>query len=117
MTGPYSLSMTYATIFVALVLAACIVRIVYLNSEIKALDIGAKKFLNQVEIWRTTSVKGRVALTHEAPKEIQEAQTEYEWAINAQDSKKESRAIWLGAAAMSFIALVTAIVEVSRNSY
>lgn len=109
--------MTYATIFVALVLALCITRIYFLNSEIKALDKAGKKFSHEVEAWRSASAKGGVAVTHEIPKEVQEAQTEYEWATNARDSKKESRTIWFGAAALALIALITAIVELSRNSY
>lgn len=109
--------MLYATIFVALILASCIVRIYFLNSEIKELDAGASKFLSRVEDWALTSAKGGVAVTHEMPKEVQEAQTEYEWAINARDSKKESRTIWLGASAMALIALVAAIVELSQDSY
>lgn len=92
-------------------------RIYFLNSEIKELDIGAKKFLSRVENWAATSAKGGVAVTHEMPKEVQEAQTEYEWAINARDSKKESRTIWIGASAMALIALVAAIVELSQDSY
>lgn len=90
-------------------------RIYLLNSEIKELDAGAKKFLSRVETWASTSAKGGVAVTHEVPREVQEAQTEYEWAINARDSKKESRTIWLGASAMALIALVAAIVELSEN--
>ena len=109
--------MIYAPVFVALILALCIARIVFLNKEASALDEASSKFQNIVETWRSTSIKGGVAVTHEVPKEIQEAQTEYEWAMNARDSKKESRTIWLGAALMALIALVTAIVELSRNSY
>ncbi len=109
--------MLYATIFVALILVSCTVRIYFLNSEIKELDIGAKKFLSRVENWASTSAKGGVAVTHDVPKDVQEAQTEYEWAINARDSKKESRTIWLGASAMALIALVAAIVELSHDSF
>jgi len=111
----YSLSMVYATIFVALVLIACLARIYFLNAEIKDLDEGAKKFLNRVDNWISTSAKGEVAVTHEMPKEIQEAQTEYEWALNARDSKKESRTMWLGASAMALVALVAAIIELFQN--
>lgn len=109
--------MLYATIFVALILVSCIVRIYFLNSEIKELDVGAEKFLSRVENWASTSAKGGVAVTHEMPKEVQEAQTEYEWAINARDSKKESRSIWIGASAMALIALVAAIVELSQDFF
>lgn len=109
--------MTYATIFVALVLALSIARIYFLNSEIKVLDLAGEEFLSRVDMWRTTSAKGGVAVTHEMPREIQEAQTEYEWATNARDSKKESRTIWFGASAMALIALVAAIVELSGDSY
>jgi hypothetical protein len=49
------------------------------------------------------------------PKEIQEAQTEYEWAVNARDSKKESRTIWLGASAMALVALIAAIIELAQS--
>jgi hypothetical protein len=109
--------MIYATIFVALILALCLARIFYLNSEIKELNLAGEKFGHQVEAWQAMSAKGGVAVAHEMPKEIQEALTESEWAINARDSKKESRTIWLGASAMALIALVTAIVELSQNSY
>ena len=109
--------MVYATIFVALILALCIVRIVYLSKEIKTLEVATAKFQNVLQTWQSTSIKGGVAVTHEMPLEIQEAQTEYEWATNARDSKKESRTIWLGAALVAVIALVTAIVELSQNSY
>ncbi len=103
--------MAYATILVALVLVACLVRIYFLNSEIKELENGAGKFLSRIENWKSTS--GAVA--QEMPKEVQEAQTEYEWAVNARDSKKESRTIWLGATAMALVALVAAIVELSQS--
>ena len=109
--------MIYATIFLALILALCIVRIYYLNSEVKTLNLAGEKFSRQVEVWRAMSPKGGVAVVHEMPKEIQEALTESEWAINARDSKKESRTIWRGASLMVLIALVTAIVELSHNSY
>ena len=82
--------MIYATIFVALILIFCIVRIYFLNSEIKELDLAASKLSNE---------------------------TEREWASNARDSKKESRTMWLGASAMALVALVTAIVELAENSY
>lgn len=109
--------MIYATIFVALILALCIARIFFLNSEIKVLDLAGEKFAIRVEEWRATSAMGGAGVLHEMPKEIQEAETESEWAINVRDSKKESRTIWLGASAVALIALVTAIVELSQNSY
>jgi hypothetical protein len=109
--------MIYATIFLALILLLCIARIYFLNSEVKELDRAGEMFASQVETWRQASAKGGVAVVHEMPKEIQEALTESEWAINARDSKKESRTIWLGASVMALIALVTAIVEMSQNSY
>lgn len=107
--------MAYATILIALIFIACLVRIYFLNSEIKDLDQGAKKFLSRVENWASNSAKGGVAVVHEMPKEIQEAQTEYEWAVNARDSKKESRTIWLGASAMALVALIAAIVELTQS--
>lgn len=81
------------------------------------MELAREKFASQVEAWHATSAKGGVAVAHEMPKEIQEALTESEWAVNARDSKKESRTIWLGASVMVLIALVTAVVEMSQNSY
>lgn len=107
--------MIYATILVASILIACLVRIYFLNAEIRELDVGARRFLDRVEGWVATSAKGGVAVTHEMPKEVQEAQTEYEWAVNARDSKKESRTIWLGATVMALVALVAAIVELFQS--
>jgi hypothetical protein len=117
MGEPYSLNMIYATIFLALILILCIARIYFLNSEVKELEIAAGKLSNRIDQWSSGTEKGGVAVTHEMPKEIQEAQTELEWATNARDSKKESRTIWLGASAMALIALVAAIIELSQNSY
>lgn len=79
--------------------------------------MASSKFSSAIESWRSTSPKGGVAVTHEMPKEIQEALIEYEWASNARDSKKESRTIWLGAAVVVLLALGTALVELSHNSY
>lgn len=109
--------MTYATIFVALILVLCIVRIIFLNREIKTLDAASSKFSGVVEGWRSSSLRGGVAVAHDMPKEIQEALTEFEWVSNARDSKKESRTIWVGAAVVVLIALGTAVVELSHNSY
>lgn len=109
--------MTYATIFVALILVLCIARIIFLNREIKTLDVASAKFSAVVDSWRTSSLKGGVAVAHDMPKEVQEALTEFEWASNARDSKKESRTIWVGAAVVVLIALGTAVVEISHNSY
>lgn len=82
--------MIYATIFLALALVFCIVRIYFLNLEVKELDLAGRTLPNE---------------------------TEREWATNARDSKKESRTIWFGASAMALIALIAAIVELSQNSY
>ena len=109
--------MTYASIFVALILASCIARIIFLNREIKTLDAASAKFSAIVEGWRSSPLRGGVAVDHDMPKEIQEAFTEFEWASNASESKRESRTIWIGAAAALLIALGTAVVEISHNSY
>lgn len=109
--------MIYATILLALILALCIARIYFLNTEVKALDDAGEKFASQVESWRDSSAKGGVAVVHEMPKEVQEALTESEWANNARDSKKESRTIWMGASLMVLIALITSIVEMAQNTY
>jgi hypothetical protein len=90
MEQPYSLSMIYATIFLALTFILCIVRIYFLNSEVIELDLAGRTLPNE---------------------------TEREWATNARDSKKESRTVWLGASAMALIAFVAAIVALSQNSY
>ncbi len=82
--------MIYATIFLAVIFILCIARIYFLNLEVKELDLAGGTLANE---------------------------TEREWATNARDSKKESRTIWLGASAMTLIALVAAIVELSQNSY
>ncbi len=109
--------MIYTTILLALIFVLCLARIHFLNSEVKELDLAGRKLSAQIDHWSSGAAKGGVAVTHEAPVEIQEVQTEYEWATNARDSKKESRTIWLGASAMALIALVAAIVELSQNSY
>ena len=109
--------MTYATVLVAVLLALCIARIFFLTRESRTLELASTKFKITVDSWASSSTRSTAVATTEIPTEIQEAQTEYEWAINARDSKRESRTIWLGAAFMLSIALVTAIIELSRNSY
>lgn len=96
----YSLVMIYTTILVALLLVFSIARIVYLNTEIRTLELAGEKLQARLE-----------------SKNDPEAETEHEWATNARDSKKESRTIWLGCAIMSLIALVAAIVELLTNSF
>jgi hypothetical protein len=109
--------MIYATIFLALILILCIARIYFLNSEVKELELAAGRLSNKIDQWSFGAAKDGIAVTHEMPREIQEARTELEWATNARDSKKESRTIWLGASGMALIALVAAIIELSHNSY
>lgn len=93
----------------------CLARIALLNREIKTLNTASSEFSARVEGCRSSPLKCGVAVEHEMPKEVQEALTEYDWAINARDSKKESRTIWVGAVAVLLIALGTAVVEISHN--
>lgn len=118
----YSLFMIYATILVAALLAIAIARIIFLNSEIKTLDTAAVKFHTLVgseearyPIDYTTS-ETYAASIEKLPKELQEAETEYAWAMNARDSKKGSRTIWYGCALLLLVALGAASVELIRNS-
>ena len=106
--------MIYAAIMLAIVIFSAIARILYLNKEVKELNKAAKRFGKVVDVWRDSALKGGVAVSHEAPKEVQEAQTEHEWAINARDSKKESRTIWWGVIVLSAVGLVTAIFEMTK---
>ncbi len=78
--------MIYATILLALIFTLCLARIHFLNLEVKELDLAGRKLSAQIDHWSSGAAKGGVALTHEAPIEIQEVQTEHEWATNARDS-------------------------------
>lgn len=107
--------MVYATILVALILIFCLVRIYFLNSEIRDLDKGASDFLHRIQSWQAAVSIRAETVTSEVPKDVQEAQTEYEWAINARDSKKESRTIWFGASALALVALIAGIVALVQK--
>lgn len=107
--------MIYATIFVALILIFCLVRIYFLNSEIRDLDKGAGDFLRRIQTWQSSVTSRSETSTIEVPKDVQEAQTEYEWAINARDSKKESRTVWFGASVLALVAFIAAIVALIQK--
>lgn len=108
--------MILATIVLSVLFLLTLLRILSISKEVKELDVASASFGKTVQSWRESSGNAENTLSPETPKEVQEAQTEFEWAINARDSKKESRSIWLGASALSLIALGTAIVELLKNS-
>ncbi|MEK6648038.1 MAG: hypothetical protein AABY37_01835 [Actinomycetota bacterium] len=114
--------MIYATILVAALLAISIARILFLNAEIKTIDMAGVKFHALIASWEAqypidyTTPETYAASKEKMPKELAEAETEYAWATNARDSKKESRTIWYGFALLSLVALVTASIELIRNS-
>lgn len=107
--------MIYATIFVALILIFCLVRIYFLNSEVRELEKGAGDFLRRIQTWQSSMTSRSETSTSEMPKDVQEAQTEYEWAINARDSKKESRTVWFGASLLALVAFSAAIVALVQK--
>lgn len=115
--------MIYATILVAVLLVISIARIVFLNSEIKTIDTAGVKFHALIASWEAqypidyTTPETYAASKEKMPKELQEAETEYAWATNARDSKKEGRTIWYGCALLSLIALIAALVELMRSSH
>ena len=95
--------MIYATIAVALLFGISIGRIFSLNKEIKELDAAGRKFHKVVDSKNDGSVAS------------QEAETEYEWATNARDLKKESRTVWSGFALLFIIAMIAGIIEGLRT--
>ena len=91
--------MTYGVVFLAILSAAGVARIVMLNSEIKTLIVATEKF-RAIAQTETAQESGM-----EQPVEVLEAQTEYEWLKNTTDLKKEARTIWIAGTAILLIVL------------
>ncbi len=96
--------MTIAAIIFGILCAGAIGRVIFLNAEIRTLDGASIRFGSLIENWQKPHLQGEVI-----PTKILEAQTEYEWLINARDSKKEVRTVWFGGAALLLILLGSAL--------
>jgi hypothetical protein len=83
----YSFPMTLGAVFLGLMAAGGITRVIFLNSEIRALKAPMKKFLAIAQSSPDTSAQSAT--------EIEEAATEYEWIKNTRDLKKEARLVWV----------------------
>lgn len=102
--------MTVAAIALGILCAMAIGRVIFLNAEIRTLDVASGRFGNLVEGW-TRAHPESVPI----PASIVEAQTEFDWLVNARDSKKEVRTVWVGGALLALILLVSAIMKINRN--
>lgn len=102
--------MNIALAVIALVTIVTLGRVVFLDAEIKTLDSASLRFGKLVKGWQATHIADSPP-----PSNIIEAEIEYDWLINARDSKKESRTVWLGASALLVVLLVSAIIEIGRN--
>jgi len=113
--------MIYAAMLAAIVFAISMARIVYLNSEVEILDDAGEKLQKVIEPQEEkfpidyTSPETVAASQEKIPEVLQEEETEYVWATTARDIKKEGRTLWYGLALLSFVALVTALVEFIRS--
>ncbi len=79
--------MTLGIFFLGVLAVGGVARVVFLNSEVKALKVAMKKFYVIATSDPVTSGKTST--------EIEEAQTEYEWLKNTTDLKKEVRLVWV----------------------
>jgi phosphoribosyl-ATP pyrophosphohydrolase len=117
----YSLHMIYAAMVAGILLAISIARIVYLNSEVEILDDAGEKLQKVIEPEEAKypidySTLETAAASHDRiPEVLQEEETEYAWATNARDLKKEGRTLWYGLALLSLIGLVTSFIEFLRS--
>ena len=102
--------MTTAVIVFGILCAGAIGRVIFLNAEIRTLDGASIRIENLIANWQKPHLQG-----DEIPTNILEAQTEYEWLINASDSKKEVRTVWIGGAVLLLILLIIALFEALRN--
>ena len=102
--------MTTAAIVIGILSAMAMGRVIFLNAEIKTLDAASLRFGGLIEGWRKLHPAGEPT-----PTNIFEAQTEYEWLVNARDSKKEARAVWFGGAVLLVVLLASALFEAVRN--
>lgn len=114
--------MIYAMILAVLLFVGSVARIVFLNSEIKTLDTTGKNLHARIDAWETenpidyTTPESYAASKAKMPKDLQEAETEYEYFSNETDSKKESRTIWYGCALLSLVGFVIALTVQLGNS-
>ncbi|MBI3429069.1 MAG: hypothetical protein HY050_03220 [Actinobacteria bacterium] len=102
--------MTAAAIVIGILTAIAVGRVIFLNAEIRTLDAASRRFGNLTEGWKSVHSESAPI-----PASMVEAQTEFDWLINARDSKKEVRTVWVGGALLSLILLVSAVVEINRN--
>lgn len=102
--------MNIALVIIAILTVLTLGRVVFLDAEIKTLDSAGLRFGRLVKGWQATHLADTPP-----PSNIIEAEVEYDWLVNARDSKKESRTVWLGASALLVVLLVSAIIEIARN--
>lgn len=102
--------MNIALAIIAILTVLTLGRVVFLDAEIRTLDSASLRFGKLVKGWQANHLADSPP-----PSNIVEAEIEYDWLINARDSKKESRTIWLGASALLVVLLVSAIIEIARN--
>lgn len=102
--------MNIALVIIAFLTIVTLGRVVFLDAEIKTLDSASLRFGKLVKGWQAAHLDDSPP-----PSNIIEAEIEYDWLINARDSKKESRTVWLGASALLVVLLVSAIIEIGRN--
>ncbi|MDP1712326.1 MAG: hypothetical protein Q8K86_07695 [Candidatus Nanopelagicaceae bacterium] len=102
--------MNIALIVIAILTVLTLGRVVFLDAEIKTLDSATLRFGRLVKGWQATH-----ALGTPPPSNVIEAEVEYDWLVNARDSKKESRTVWLGTSALLMVLLVSAIIEIVQN--
>lgn len=117
----YPLFMIYAAIASGVLLSISIARIVFLNSEVEILEDAGEKLQKVIEPEEVkypidySTPETFVVSQEKMPEQLQEEETEYAWATNARDLKKEGRTLWFGLAALSLIALVTSFIEFVRS--
>ena len=113
--------MIYAVMVAGILLAISTARIVFLNSEVEILDDAGEKLQKVIEPQEVkypidyTTPETIVASQKEMPQDLQEEETEYAWATNARDLKKEGRTIWYGLALLSLVAMVAAFIGFVRS--
>lgn len=104
--------MTYVAILAGALFISAMVRIRFLNLEIKTLKDAGFELHALIEpsesMYPTGHATGHAQVESEEkkPKELQELEVEYSWLSNEIDSKKESRTIWYGGA---FVCLVVSL--------
>ncbi len=102
--------MNIALAVIAVLTIVTLGRVLFLDAEIRTLDSACLRFGKLVKGWKETHVADT-----SPPLNIVEAEIEYDWLVNARDSKKESRTIWLGTSALFVILLVSAVIQIARN--